>query len=175
MAYNRPGISEYGTACEGMFRAVCKKAQWKNAPLIDKNQLLRIMEGVNSKRLYSSLRGIEANGGDISEYDAKEVMDKVYGVDYLIQYPSEDGIVIVAIDITSDVGKIEQKAETLLKLKPAIKAGLNADMALVVYINTKRKAFGLLEERKQWEVIGHLTDRIEGMIAKGKWCGTVTL
>lgn len=171
----RPTIKgNIGVAVEYMFCAIAKKAQWTKTGLPSKKVLLRVMNELNSKRLNKCLRAIETSGQDLIELTNQDVMDYIYGVDYLIQFESIDGDVTVAIDVTADPSAVESKSHKLIELKPAIKAGLGADHCLVMVWNNE-VPFGQMTEAEQYEVIGRISDRIDSLVLKKKWCGSITI
>lgn len=171
----RPTIKgNVGVAVEYMFCAIAKKAKWSKTELPSKKILLRVMNELNSKRLNTCLRAIESLGEDLIELTNQDVMDYIYGVDYLIQFESIDGDVTVAIDVTADPSAVESKAKKLIELKPAIKAGLGTDHCLVLVWNND-VPFGQMTEAQQYEVIGRISDRIDLLVKKNKWCASITI
>jgi hypothetical protein len=171
----RPTIKgNVGVAVEYMFNAIAKKAQWSKTELPSKKVLLRIMNEINSSRLNKCLRAIESSGEDLMELTNQDVMDYIYGVDFLIEVESIDGDVTIAIDVTADPSAVDSKAKKLIELKPAIKAGLGADHTLILVWNND-VPFGQMTEAQQYEVIGRISDRIDTLVTKKKWCASITI
>lgn len=171
----KPSIKgNVGVAVEMMFGAICKKAQWTKVALPTKKVLLRVMNELNSKRLNNCLRAIENSGEDLIELTNQDVMDYIYGVDYLIHMESINGDVTIAVDVTSDPSAVEDKAKKLIELKPAIKAGLGADHTLIVVWNNE-VPFGQMTDAQKYQVIGRISDRVDTLVLKEKWCASVTI
>lgn len=163
-----------GFCIEYMFANVIKTFKWSHIKLKSKDDLAGIMQKHNPKRLADSLYGMNKNEGlDYVDLSARNVMDYVYGVDFLVMIDTIDGPRVIAIDVTANSEKVDHKVNTHAKLKPAIREGLRAHHCLVVCWVDPRPFAAMSPEDQLQLVWARISDRIDALVQEKRWCGSV--
>lgn len=157
--------SNYGFATETMFQKVMEFAQWKRVTLPKKETLLTEMSQMNKRRFDLCLKPLLTK---LRSMTAQDVMDTFYKVDYLIEVETLEGWKKIAIDITTNPNSVKEKADKLIELKKPIHKVLGADHVLIVVWTGP--AFKAMVSERQWQVFGRISDRIEELASKHKWC-----
>lgn len=174
MTRNDNRLVGFGT--ELMFNTVINHFNWKICSLPSKKDLLETMQAINPRRLVRALEGaFRGQRLSVEDITAREVMDYVYGVDFIITIESFDGDKNVAIDVTCNIGEVEEKVNKLMSLKPAIRTGLKADHALVVCWVEEQPFGQMSEDEKRDKVWAKVSDKLDWMVEENKWVSSVII
>lgn len=171
---NRLSNQHQGFSVEYMFADVIKEFKWAHLKLKSKDELAAIMQKHNPRRLADSLYGLNKGEGlDYVDLSQRKFMDTVYGVDFLLKMDTIDGPRVIAIDITCNSEKVEEKAEKLGQLSFAIREGLRAHHCLVICWTDPRPFKAMTEKEKLELVWARISDRIDDLVQQKRWCGSV--
>jgi hypothetical protein len=165
-----------GFAIELMFKRVICHFKWKVCSLPSKEDLLLTMQSINPKRLVSALDGaFKGQRLKVEKMSNQDIMDRVYGVDFLLEMDTIEGWRRIAVDVTCDITKVDEKVDKLNRLKSPIRVGLKADHCLVICWVEEQPFGKMTEDEKRIKVWEKVSDTLDWMVQEEKWVSSVVI